>query len=119
MVGILIENTISGGLIPNFELLRSYPFRIKGEVYIRIEQNLMALPGQRIEDIRQVRTHYMAINQTRKFFEENCPWITVVEHEDTAKAAIEIATEGLMGVGAVASSLAAEQNGLQILAPGI
>ena len=67
-----IENTISGGLIPNFELLRSYPFRIKGEVYIRIEQNLMALPGQRIEDIRQVRTHYMAINQTRKFFEENC-----------------------------------------------
>ncbi|MDD7234641.1 MAG: prephenate dehydratase [Bacteroidales bacterium] len=114
-----IENTISGGLIPNFELLRSYPFRIKGEVYIRIEQNLMALPGQRIEDIRQVRTHYMAINQTRKFFEENCPWITVVEHEDTAKAAIEIASEGLIGVGAVASSLAAEQNGLQILAPGI
>ena len=114
-----IENTISGGLIPNFELLRSNPYRIKGEVYIRIEQNLMALPGQRIEDIRQVRTHYMAINQTRKFFEENCPWITMVEHEDTAKAAIEIATEGLMGVGAVASSLAAEQNGLQILAPGI
>jgi len=114
-----IENTISGGLIPNFELLRSNPYKIKGEVYIRIVQNLMALPGQRIEDIKEVRTHYMAINQTRQFFEKNCPWITMVESEDTAKSAIEIAENGLKGVGAVASELAAEQNGLTILAPSI
>ena len=114
-----IENTISGGLLPNFELLRSNPYRIKGEIYIPIHQNLMALPGQKIEDIREVRTHYMAINQTRKFFERNCPWITMVESEDTAKSAIDIANEGLMGVGAVASELAAEENGLVILAKGI
>ena len=114
-----IENTISGGLIPNFELLRSNPFRIKGEVYIRIVQNLMALPGQKLEDIRLVKTHYMAINQTRKFFETSCPWVTMTEYEDTAKAAIDIAREGVKGVGAVASVLAAEQNGLEILAPSI
>ena len=114
-----IENTISGGLIPNFELLRAHPYRIKGEIYIPIHQNLMALPGQKMEDIREVRTHYMAINQTRKFFESKCPWITLVESEDTAKSAIDIAREGLMGVGAVASELAAEQNGLAILARGI
>ena len=114
-----IENTISGGLLPNFELLRSHPYKIKGEIYIPIHQNLMALPGQRIEDIKEVRTHYMAINQTRQFFERNCPWIKMVESEDTAKSAIDIAREGLKGVGAVASELAAEQNGLDILAPGI
>lgn len=114
-----IENTISGGLIPNFELLRANPYRVKGEVYIRIVQNLMALPGQKLEDIKQVRTHYMAMNQTRKFFEEECPWVVMSEHEDTAKAAIEIAEGKLMGVGAVASALAAEQNGLEILAPSI
>lgn len=114
-----IENTISGGLLPNFELLRANSLKIKGEVYIPIHQNLMALPGQDIHDIREVRTHYMAINQTRQFFERNCPWIKMVESEDTAKSAIEIASQGLMGVGAVASSLAAEQNGLEILAENI
>ena len=114
-----IENTISGGLLPNFELLRSHSYKIKGEVYIPIHQNLMAIPGQVVEDIREVRTHYMAINQTRRYFEKNCPWIKMVESEDTAKSAIDIAAQGLKGVGAVASELAAQQNGLEILAKGI
>ena len=113
-----IENTVSGGLLPNFELLRKYDRKIKGEVFLRIQQNLMALPGQRIEDIREVRTHYMAINQTREFF-KNCPWIRLVESEDTAKSAAEVAEQGLMGVGAVASTLAADLYGLDILAESI
>lgn len=113
-----IENTVSGGLLPNFELLRKYELKIKGEVFLRIQQNLMAIPGQKIEDIREVRTHYMAINQTRAFFADK-PWIRLVEAEDTAKAAADIAQQGLMGVGAVASTLAAELYGMEILAPGI
>ena len=114
-----IENTTSGGLIPNFELLRKNPQQIKGEVYLQIHQNLMAMPGQRLEDIREVRTHYMAINQTRAFFEKRCPWIKMVESEDTAKSAADIAREGVRGVGAVASELAAKNFGLEILAPQI
>lgn len=114
-----IENTVSGGLLHNFELLRQRGRRVKGEVYIRIGQNLMALPGQSLEDIREVRTHYMAINQTRPWFEKNAPWIKLTESEDTAKSAAEVAREGLMGVGAVASELAARLYGLEILAPGI
>lgn len=113
-----IENTVSGGLIPNFDLLRKNPRKIKGEVFLRIEQNLMALPGQRLEDIREVRTHYMAINQTREFFKD-WPQIRLVESEDTAKSAAQVAREGLAGVGAVASRLAAQLYGLEIIAPGI
>ena len=113
-----IENTVSGGLIPNFDLLRKNPQKIKGEVFLRIEQNLMALPGQRLEDIREVRTHYMAINQTREFFNA-WPQIRLVESEDTAKSAAQVAKERLAGVGAVASRFAAELYGLEILAPGI
>ena len=113
-----IENTVSGGLLPNFELLRKYDRKIKGEVFLRIQQNLMALPGQKIEDIKEVRTHYMAINQTREFF-KNCPWIRLVESEDTAKSAADLAAEGLKGVGAVASTLAAELYGLEMLAESI
>ena len=113
-----IENTVSGGLLPNFELLRKYDRKIKGEVFLRIQQNLMVLPGQKLEDIKEVRTHYMAINQTREFF-KNCPWIRLVESEDTAKSAAEVASERLMGVGAVASTLAAELYGLDIIAESI
>lgn len=113
-----IENTVSGGLLPNFELLRKYDRKIKGEVFLRIQQNLMALPGQRIEDLKEVRTHYMAINQTREFFKDY-PRIRLVESEDTAKSASEVAAEGLKGVGAVASVLAADLYGLDILAESI
>lgn len=114
-----IENTVSGGLLHNFDLLRGQGLQVKGEVYIRIGQNLMALPGQRLQDIREVRTHYMAINQTRPWFEKNAPWIRLTESEDTAKSAAQLSREGLKGVGAVASELAARLYGLDILAPGI
>ena len=113
-----IENTVSGGLLPNFELLRKYDRKIKGEVFLRIQQNLMAMPGQKIEDIKEVRTHYMAINQTRQFFKDY-PWIRLVESEDTAKSAAEVAAEGLKGVGAVASMLAADLYGLEVMAESI
>ena len=113
-----IENTVSGGLLPNFELLRKYDRRIKGEIFLRIQQNLMALPGQSLKDIKEVRTHYMAINQTREFF-KGCPWIRLVESEDTAKSAAEVSLNGLAGVGAVASVLAADLYGLEILAESI
>lgn len=115
---IAIENTVSGGLIPNFELLRKHDRQIKGEVFLRIEQNIMALPGQTLEDIHEVRTHYMAINQTRPWFNDK-PWIRLVESEDTAKSAREIARGQIKGVGAVASSLAADLYGLQILGRSI
>ena len=114
-----IENTLSGGLIHNFELLRKYDRKVKGEVYLRIRQNLMALPGQTLKDIREVRTHFMAINQTRAFFEKEAPWIHLVESEDTAKSAADVAQKKLQGVGAVASALAAELYGLEIFAAGI
>ncbi len=114
-----VENTISGGLLQNLELLRQNPIKIKGEVYLQIHQNLMALPGQRLQDIKEVRTHYMAINQTRKFFENECPWIQMTESEDTAKSAAEVAEKKLYGVGAVASSFAAECFGLEILKENI
>lgn len=113
-----IENTVSGGLLPNFELLRKYDRKIKGEVFLRIQQNLMALPGQSIQDIKEVRTHYMAINQTREFFKDY-PWIRLVEAEDTAKSAAQVGAEGLKGVGAVASTLAADLYGLEMLAESI
>lgn len=113
-----IENTVSGGLLPNFELLRKYERKIKGEVFLRIKQNLMTLPGQKIEDLREVRSHYMAINQTRQYFADY-PWIRLVEYADTATSARDIVRDGVPGVGAIASDLAADIYGLEVIAESI
>lgn len=57
-----IENTVSGGLLPNFELLRSNSLPVRGETYLRIEQNLMALPGQGIETYKQNFTRFLILD---------------------------------------------------------
>ena len=113
-----IENTVSGGLLPNFELLRKHDRKIRGEVFLRIKQNLMTLPGQKIEDLHEVRSHYMAINQTRPYFDDY-PNIRLVEYADTARSAADIVKQGVKGVGAIASDLAAEIYGLEIIAESI
>lgn len=113
-----IENTVAGGLLPNYSLLQKSGKWIKGEVLLRIRQNLLALPGQDIGEITEVHSHYMAIAQTREFFKAY-PHIRLVESEDTAKSAADIARNRLSHVGAIASELASELFGLEILAAGI
>ncbi|RMG66561.1 MAG: prephenate dehydratase, partial [Bacteroidetes bacterium] len=58
---VAIENTVAGTLLPNYALLRESPYRIIGETYLRIEHQLLALPGTRLADIREVRSHPMAL----------------------------------------------------------
>ena len=113
-----IENSIAGGLQRNYELLQHSELRVDGEVYLRIEQHLMALPGSTPAALREVRSHPMAIAQCRRYFRGQ-PHIRLVEMADTALAAREVAEGELDGVGAIASALAAERYGLAIVAPGI
>lgn len=113
-----IENTVAGSLLPNYALLRDSGFKIIGEIYIRVSQHLMTLPGQKIEDINEVYSHYMAIAQTRKFFKQH-PHIKLIESEDTALSAKEVAVEQITGRGAIASRMAANMYGLEILAEEI
>ncbi len=113
-----IENTLGGSLMHNFNLLESSTLQICGEVYLQISQHLMALPGTRICQLREVRSHPMAIAQCRAFFADK-PHIRLVEAEDTAKSARQIRDEQLEGVGAIASALAAEIYHLDVLAARI
>ena len=115
---IAIENTIAGTIYPNLNLLKDKNVMILWEVYIRIKQNLAVLPWVKIEDIKEVHSHYMAISQTRKFF-ENYPGIKLIECSDTAFAFREITQQHLTTVWAIGSDLAAEVYGLNILAEGI
>ncbi len=113
-----IENTVAGSILQNYALLKENPIEIIGEVYLRIEQNMIALPGQNIEDITEVHSHHMAIAQCRIFFKDY-PQIKLVESVDTAISAHEIRDGNIKGRGAIASKLAAEMYKLDMLAKGI
>ena len=113
-----IENSLAGSILPNYNLLKETPMRIIGEVYLRIKQNLVAVPGNNIEKIQEVFSHPMAILQCKEYF-ERYPHIKLVESIDTALSAKEISEKKLMNAGAIASRLAAEKYGLEILAEGI
>jgi len=113
-----VENSLVGCILPNFVLLRESGLNIIGEVYLRISQNLMALPNQSINDLHQVQSHGMAIAQCKPFF-QSYPNIQLIESVDTALSAKIIAKENLLGVGAIGSNLAASLYGLDVLAPSI
>ncbi|PKQ64361.1 hypothetical protein BZG02_05960 [Labilibaculum filiforme] len=113
-----IENSIAGSILQNYGLLQDSGLVIEGEIFLRIKQNLMALPGQKIEDLKEVHSHPMAIHQCRDFF-RNYPHIKLVEMEDTALSAKNVRDNQLKGVGAIAGDYPAELYGLEILAEEI
>lgn len=113
-----VENTIAGSLLPNYRLIVKTSLSIVGEIYLRIGQNLMALPGQSLADIRTVHSHPIALEQCREFFDD-WPTIRLVESEDTALSARHIAERQDKGKAAIASDTAANLYGLEVLAEGI
>jgi len=110
-----IENSVAGSILPNYTLLKESGKKIVGEIYLRIKQNLVALPGERLNTIREVYSHPMAILQCQKFFDDY-PHIKLIESLDTALSAKEISENKWKGKGAIASNLAAQKYNLEILA---
>jgi prephenate dehydratase len=113
-----IENSIAGSLLSNYRLLNASALTIHGEVFLRIRHNLMALPGTDLSEIREVRSHPVAIAQCHHFFKKH-PQVQLIEMEDTALSAKHIQDKQLHGVAAIASTAAAELYGMSILAKGI
>jgi prephenate dehydratase len=113
-----IENTLAGSLMANYRLLLDSDLMITGEVFLRIHQNLLTQPGVRIEDLKEVHSHPVAIAQCREFFKQY-PHIHLVETVDTALSAREVSENNLRTVGAIASDLAANLYGLNTLAASI
>jgi prephenate dehydratase len=105
---------VAGSILPNYNLLRESNMKIIGEIYLRIVQNLVALPGQTIDQIIEVYSHPMAILQCQTFFEEY-PHIRLIESIDTALSAKEISEKQQKGIGAISSAQAAEKYGLEIM----
>ena len=113
-----IENTIAGSLLPNHELLRRSSLAVIGEYKLRISHVLAALPGEAPCDIGEVHSHPIALMQCGDYLKAH-PAMKVVERDDTAGSAQEIAQHHLTGHAAICGRLAAQIYGLNILAEGI
>ena len=85
---LAIENSIAGSIIPNYALIDQNDLKIVGEYGLNINHNLMVLPGQIIDNIKEVHSHPMALLQCKNFFQKY-PSIVMVESEDTAEEALE------------------------------
>ncbi|MCF8274001.1 MAG: prephenate dehydratase [Flavobacteriaceae bacterium] len=113
-----LENSIAGSIIPNYALINKYDLHVVGEHYLDIQHNLMALPNQTIDDIKEVYSHPMALLQCMEFFKAY-PHIKLVEDKDTAEVAERIHKHQLKNIGAIASVMAANIFELDILAHSI
>lgn len=113
-----IENSIAGPIIPNYALIDKNNLHIIGEHYLSIHQNLMALKGQKIEEILEVHSHPMALLQCMDFLKKY-PNIKLVEDKDTAETARRIQEKQLNGIAAIASKTASLMYDLEIIAPEI
>ena len=112
-----IENSIAGSILPNYNLLQKSTLRIIGEVYLPIKQQLLVNPGVKLEDIREVHSHHMAIQQCLEYLDQY-NW-KLVETEDTALSAKHIHQHRSKHIAAIASKLAADLFELEVLAPNI
>jgi prephenate dehydratase len=115
---IPIENTLHGSIHDNYDLLLKYDLPIQGETFVRIVHNLIAPAAVKFSNIRRVYSHPVALNQCRRFFEEN-PRIERTPFYDTAGSVKMVMESGLKDAGAIASAAAAQIYGGKILKKSI
>jgi len=112
-----IENSIAGSILPNYSLLQKSNLTIIGEVYLQIDQNLLVNKNVELDDIREVHSHPMALQQCFDYLDKY-NW-KLIETEDTALSARHIHQHKSKHIAAIASKLAAELFDLKIIAPHI
>lgn len=118
-LGIMaIENTIAGSILQNYKLLQQSDLKIIGEVYLPIVQNLIVIPGTKIEDIEEIHSHPMAIYQCSEFLSK-LKNIKVIETEDTAASVKRIKDNNWEKKAAISSELSASIYGMEILTSSI
>src|SRR5271170_6763556 len=109
-----IENSIAGSILPNYFLLQEYHFSIVGEIYLPIHMHLLALPGVKLNDIKNIESHPMAIRQCSDYLHK-LNGIDIRESDDTALSAQKVQQKKLKDTAAIANEHAAKKFGLEII----
>jgi prephenate dehydratase len=113
-----IENSLHGSVAEHYDLLLELPVRIDGESLMRIRHNVIAMPGVKLEEVRRVMSHPVALSQCRRFLAEH-PEFEVVPFYDTAGSVKNLMASGLRDVAGIAPELAAVEYGGEVLVAGV
>ncbi len=114
------ENTIGGAVTDYLDtLIANSTVAVTGEVELPISQNLLALPGTQLSQIKTVYSHKQGIAQGKEWLEQNLPDAEVIEVSSTAEGAKRVSEEKDSSCAAIASAGCAEVYGLELLAAGI
>ncbi len=113
-----IENSLHGSVAEHYDLLLELPVRIDGESLLRIRHNVIAMPGVKLEEVRRVMSHPVALSQCRRFLAAHSE-LEVVPFYDTAGSVKHLMTAGLRDVAGIAPELAARVYGAEVLVAGV
>ncbi|HYX53708.1 MAG TPA: prephenate dehydratase [Candidatus Limnocylindrales bacterium] len=111
---IPVENTLAGPVGEHLDLLLERDIFVHRELLLRIEHNLIAAPGTKLKDLRQVLSHPVALDQCRKFFRTHKK-ISAVSFYDTAGSVKHVVGKKLRDAAGIASAQAAREYGGKIL----
>ncbi|MDJ1017200.1 MAG: prephenate dehydratase [Paracoccaceae bacterium] len=112
-----VENTTYGRVADIHRLLPESGLHIVDEAFVRVHINLLGVPGAKLEDITSAHSHLVLLPQCSRFLREH--GIEGRVSPDNARAARDVAEAGQKSDGALASELAAEVYGLNVLAKHI
>lgn len=115
---IPVENTTTGIIARTYDHFQNYNVSIVGELVLPIRECLIVNPGTKIEDITEVYSHPEALNQCQGLFVKY-PQMTPCAYEDTALSVGYIKENGDKSKAALASELAAEVYGMEVLIPNV
>lgn len=115
---IPVENTLAGPVGEHLDLLLERDVFIHRELRLRIEHNLIVLPGTKLKGVRQVLSHPVALDQCRNFFRKHRQ-VSAVSFYDTAGSVKHVMINGLRDTGAIASRQAASEYKGEILLRGL
>ena len=113
-----IENSLHGSVAEHYDLLLAHDVSVVAEWLLRVRHNVIAAAGVRLEDVRQIMSHPVALSQCRRWLRAHS-WIAAVPFYDTAGSVKHLMQGGLKDVAAIAPELAARQYGACVLVEGI
>jgi prephenate dehydratase len=113
-----LENSLTGSIHENYDLLLEHDLKIIGEITLRIMHHLIGHPGAKVEDIKRVFSYPQVFQQCRQFLDRHENW-ELVSAKDTAGAVKQIHERENPSDAAIASKEAAEIHGMEVLEEGI
>jgi len=112
-----VENAVAGSVNQSYELLMEHDLRIYAEVILRVRHMLLGPPGTALSELKRARSHPQALAQCQRYLSNrNLTPLTAI---DTAASARDLAANPEVGTAVIASRLAAELYGLDIVDEGI